>query len=101
MDLPKIYAHIAPDGRLLDARTEPPISRETIGGRVYDYTPVDWRVSNKEGFKPPEEGRPVVVKIFTMVNGVEVPERARYAAYLSFTVTSCIWGLWGWKYLEE
>lgn len=37
MFLPKIYAHIAPDGRLLDARDVPPVSRETMGGRVYDY----------------------------------------------------------------
>ena len=40
MDLPKIYAHIAPDGRLLEARAEPPVSSVTMGGRVYEYAPV-------------------------------------------------------------
>lgn len=40
MDLPKIYAHIAPDGRLLEARVEPPVSEVTMGGRVYEYKPV-------------------------------------------------------------
>ena len=40
MALPKIYAHIAPDGKLLDTRTEPPVSWETPGGKVYEYAPV-------------------------------------------------------------
>jgi|WetSurMetagenome_2_1015567.scaffolds.fasta_scaffold485985_2 hypothetical protein len=40
MDLPKIYAHIAPDGRLLEARAEPPVSVTTMGGRVYEYGPL-------------------------------------------------------------
>lgn len=35
MNLPTIYAHIAPDGRLLDARTEAPVTHETMGGKVY------------------------------------------------------------------
>lgn len=37
--LPKIYAHIAPDGLLLDARAEPPVSWTTIGGAVHEYVP--------------------------------------------------------------
>jgi hypothetical protein len=40
MNLPKIYAHIAPDGRLLEARVEPPVSSVTMGGQVYEYVPV-------------------------------------------------------------
>lgn len=34
---PSIYAHIALDGRLLEARTEPPVSSVTMGGKVYEY----------------------------------------------------------------
>lgn len=41
MNLPKIYALIAPDGRLLDARTEPPVSWEAMGGKVHEYVPVE------------------------------------------------------------
>lgn len=41
MNLPKIYVHIAPDGRLLQARVEPPISWTTIGGNIYEYVPYE------------------------------------------------------------
>jgi len=100
MPLPKIYAHIAPDGRLLEARDVPPVSWEGPGGKVYEYVPLGWMMSDQPGFTLPEEGRPVAVKVMTMDNGIEVPERARYASYLSFTQRYS-WGLWGWKYLEE
>jgi hypothetical protein len=100
MDFPKIYAHISPDGRLLEARTDPPVSQVTMGGRVHEYVPLDWVMSDQADFTLPEEGRPVVVKVLTMNNGVEVPIRARYAAYLSFD-SRYTWGLWGWKYLES
>jgi hypothetical protein len=41
MNSPIIYAHIAHDGRLLEARTDPPVSEETMGGKVHTYLPLD------------------------------------------------------------
>lgn len=103
MLLPKIYAHITPDGRLLDAREVPPVSWETIGGKIYEYVPLGWMMSDQSGFTLPEEGRPVVVKILTMSNGEKLSEQARYSACprLGVQWMKQFWGLWGWKYLEE
>jgi hypothetical protein len=103
--LPMVYVHLAPDGRLLDARTEAPVSWETTGGRVHKYVPlVDWLWSDGPGFELPQEERAVVVKVMTTVIGKDVPDRARYAVYPSWTSRPEYprpWGRWGWKYLES
>jgi len=103
-NLPIVYAHLAPDGRLLDARTEAPVSWETTGGKVHEYVVlVDWLWSDGPGFELPEEGKAVVCKVMTMATGLEVPDRMRYASYPSWSGMfgyPSMWGRWGWKYLE-
>lgn len=102
MDLPKIYAHIAPDGRLLEARAEPPVSSVTMGGRVHEYGPLDWVMSDQADFTLPEDGRPVVCKAMTMANGDELSESRRYRVCLrdELNWTRQFWGVWGWRYFE-
>ena len=99
---PVIYAHIAPDGRLLEARTDPPVSQVTMGGEVHKYVPkASWMMSDNPEFTFPEEDRPVVVKILTSASGAKVHGMMRYRALPYFMKSQAIWGLWGWKYLED
>jgi hypothetical protein len=73
-----------------------------MGGRVYEYAPVLWAMSNEPDFKLPDGGRPVVCKVMTMANGDELPDSRRYRACLDGGLdwSRHFWGIWGWKYLE-
>lgn len=76
-----------------------------MGGRVYDYVPAAWNMSNEPDFKFPEADRAVVCKVLTLDIGVEVPEQDlnHYHVFHSNAVLKGVqqfWGIWGWKYLE-